>query len=644
MNALSPARSRIPTLIFCGLFLTYTLGHLLWYSTTPLGLHPVLDDREILALARSIATRGLPAEAFYRAPLYPALLALALKAGVSDLDLPLLARLFNALCHGLSTGLVFALATSIWERRAAGFLSAALFGFNPVVLHFCGDALDTTLAMTLMLAGLWAVEHFLRHDARKPAAWLAGASLCFALGTLARPQVLTFVFTLPALMLMDPGKPMQGLRNCLAAALPAVLVLAIMGAINYRLAGDFAVLPWQGAYNLWAANKPGAHGRYFEQSLALQTYDEAANTTRLESEILYRREHPDAGAVDYRDSSRYWRERALVHIREAPAEWLRLMTSKLFYLLNNVEQYNNKTYALHKLRSPWLRWNPLCWSLVFIAGVVGFVIGWRRRSLRWTLAFATTYAAGVLIYFVSDRFRVPLVPLLAIGAGGLWVLPQWLRAARVTRTAAVALLALGLGGVSLWPLPQAEAEKTYVQDYLAMSRAAAEIGQHDQAYRDAITALSLDPTRRAAIDLACITAFNAWLHHGAQVHDSTSAPTLQRTCTRAAGFSPAAKRVAGILAWRHGEAEQAVKAWQELIDNDEGERAGALAALVMTDRLREPDRVLLHTMTYATMPLPILLALASRQDPAALAALSQGFDGAEIDRQLQSLRMVFQAE
>ena len=54
------------------------MGQLGAYSLTATGLVPAGDDREILALARQIAHHTLPHEAFYRAPGYPAVLALGL--------------------------------------------------------------------------------------------------------------------------------------------------------------------------------------------------------------------------------------------------------------------------------------------------------------------------------------------------------------------------------------------------------------------------------------------------------------------------------------------------------------------------------------------------------------------------------------
>jgi hypothetical protein len=96
---ITQAHNRLPALLCGGALLLYRCGQLAWFSTTALGWQPVLDEREMLALAAAIAQRMLPAEAFYRAPLHSALLALPLLAGLEPALLPQLARVLNGALH-----------------------------------------------------------------------------------------------------------------------------------------------------------------------------------------------------------------------------------------------------------------------------------------------------------------------------------------------------------------------------------------------------------------------------------------------------------------------------------------------------------------------------------------------------------------
>lgn len=632
---------RHAALVGGGLIFTYTVGYLLWYSGTPLGLWPVLDDREMLALAHQIAAGELPHEAFYRAPGYAAVLAVGLKLGITPAELPFAARLFNGACHLLSTALAWRLAARIWSHPLAGFITGALIGFNPVLLHFSGDALDITLALCLMLAGVAATLEAAGPGTRSPWHPLARASLWFALGALTRPQLLPLLAVPALLAWRAPSGRSRRLAYAGAALGPAGAVLLTFGALNAAVGDDFRLLPWQGAYNLWAANKPGAHGRYFEQSIPIRTGDEAANTARMESEILYRRAHSAADPADYRAASAYWRERTLAHIRAAPLAWLRLLVSKAYFLLNNVEQYNNKTYGFHKARSPWLKPNPLGWSAVLIPGLAGFVLGWRQRAVRYLAACAGIYAAGTLLYFVSDRFRVPLVPLFAVAAGGLVELRPARIAARLRTVVLAAALAVSVGAISLIPMPSRETTKTHVQDYLALARASSELGAHAAALRYARLAAGIDPDRPAVQDLLCIAGFNVWIHTEDAPAQNETWRAWQAICAPAARYSDVAQRILGYAELRLGKRDEALARWYALVDRASAERDDALAALVLARALRPKDHARLRALPQSRASTVVLLAEALAGDDGARRILAARMSATELQAEMQPLRRLF---
>ena len=545
------------------------MGQLGAYSLTATGLVPAGDDREILALARQIAHHTLPHEAFYRAPGYPAVLALGLKLGVPDAGLLLFARGLNALCHLLTAVLVGRLARSLWASRAAGLTAAALVGFNPVLLHFAGDALDITLAITLMTAGIVSLIHA-QHGHCSPGLasfWLSLAALC-------RPQLVPLLLLPPLLSLYLPCRRGQNLLRALA---PAALIFVCFGLVNQQLADDFRLLPWQGAYNLWAANHPGANGRYFDQTLSVDSYDPAANTARLESEALYLQREPTA-PQDYPSVTRYWQAQALASIRESPAAWLALMGQKLRYLLNNEEQYNNKTYAFYKARSRWLGPNPLCWALVLTCGVAGAAVGWKRREFRLLLLAIGLCAGGVLLYYVSDRFRAPLVPLLSVLAGGITQLrfsPDSGRAAGWALTALVLAL-----------LPVAyDPRETLIQDHMMVAASATALGRHAEALGELAAAAETNSQRPTFVALSCIVRFNAWL---ADAGPSKSA--WIENCQQAAAGSASARLLSAHAAWLAGNVQAAVVGWREAAVPGGPDEATALAALSVARALTEAEQ------------------------------------------------------
>src|SRR3990172_3119109 len=177
--------------------------------------------------------------------------------------------------------------------------------------------------------------------------------------------------------------------------------------------------------------------------------------------------------------NRYWRGKFWAHVREEPGAWLRLMVRKIYYLLNSFAQYNNKTYAFQQMLSAWLRWNPLHWGLTFVLGVAGAAMLWRRTERRGAVVLvaglAVAYAAGALLFFASDRFRLPLLPLVCLFAGGVAFLHE---ARGWTRTRQIGtMLAVGLAGVVTYtPFFDARDMSTVVMDRVLMADAAMQVG------------------------------------------------------------------------------------------------------------------------------------------------------------------------
>ena len=611
--------------------LTYTAGFLLWYSATPLGLYPVLDGREILVLAAHIASGELPSEPFYRAALYPALVSLFGEAGVAPLDLAVIARLLNGLLHLLNVLLVWWITGALWRSNAASALAALLYGLNPVALHFAGDPLDITCAISLMLAGLHAGMSGIAATPKGGHLRLAAASACLALAVLARPQMLTVLLAWFVIVAIDIRPALAHTRSIVAGLLPAVMILALMGTVNYSLSGEFRVLPWQSAYNLWSANRPDADGRYFEQTLRIASYDDDTNPARIESERLYRQLNP-AAPDDYKSQSHFWRAKTMEHIASAPLEWGRLLAFKTYYLVNNFEQYNNKTYSFHKQRSPWLHWNPLCWALLLAGAGAGLILGWQRPGMQGLALCATAYAAGLLITYMSARFRLPLVPIMAIIAGGIVTRPQ-----HRTGVIVAAVTAAVLFGSSLIPISRMEAEKTYVQDYLLLARANSQLDRHDAAITHAHQALARAPCNDAALELTCVAGFNAWLY-GTQSDEELA--WLVDMCARAVPISIVARRLVGIVYWRLGQNADAMSLWSDLVQSEGPESGAALAALLMTDHVGIDD-VAVDWAQHNAINDVLLLAMTIKGDVRAADVLRWRMAPDEIERQTDHLTRTF---
>jgi 4-amino-4-deoxy-L-arabinose transferase-like glycosyltransferase len=470
--------------------LAYALGHLDWYLSTPLGRVPVLDERENLDLAAAIAGGTLPAAPFYRAPAYALVLACMRWMGVPAAGLFPAALLLGAGLHALNAALVAGIARR-WFGGRAGLLGGLVFGLDPVMVHYATQALDSTLSLTLFLAGLSCAAAAL--DAPERAGKWAGAGIAWAAAALVRPNYLVVWAVLPVLALLQRGIP--GMRaRILGASLAGILLFGAASAWQWSVCGVAGFLPWQGAYNLWAANRPGANGRYYTQRVSLPPEVARANPARAESILLYEQEtggKPPAIPL----MNAHWRMRFLAEISSHPLRWGALMARKAYALLNNWEQYNNKTFAFHKARSPWLRWNPICWGALLMLGVAG-AARLASESPRSAAALASIWAAcaaSILLFFVSARFRLPLASMLAVLAGGALCRPAFWRGWSPGARAALAGLVVLAGAAAFSNLGNVQDPSTFVQDHALLARAAYTVGDDATALFEAQEALRMQP-------------------------------------------------------------------------------------------------------------------------------------------------------
>ena len=487
-QAPAPPRRGAAVALAGAVALGYALAHLDWYLGTPLGRVPVLDERENIDLAEAIIGGTLPWAPFYRAPGYALVLAGLRAAGVAPGALFPAALVLGAALHALSAALVASVAGRWFGNRAA-LAAGLLFALDPVMVHYATQALDAALALALFLGGLACLAAALAEPERaRP--W-AGAGVLWAAAALVRPNYLLAWALVPVLALFPPGRRRGGV---VAAALAGVLLFAAQSAWQWRVSGMTGFLPWQGPYNLWAANRPGANGRYYAQQVSVAPGLARANPARAESVYLFVSEtggRPD----DIAAMNAHWRRRFLAEVAGHPLRWAALEARKAYAILNDWEQYNNKTFAFHKARSPWLRWNPIGWGALLVLAVGGAarLASESPRAAGALGAVALACAASLLLFFASARFRLPLAAILCVLAGGAVGSPGFWRGWSPGRRAALGCAVLLAALAAFSDLGGVRDRSTFVQDHALLARAALVVGDFPTALREADAALRMQP-------------------------------------------------------------------------------------------------------------------------------------------------------
>jgi hypothetical protein len=249
---------------------------------------------------------------------------------------------------------------------------------------------------------------------------------CFVLGLLlglTATAVATVLFLLPLIVAALLIRPPQWSRRGLRLMLCMLLLLSGLSAgtatcwiHNCFIARDPVLLSAHSGINFWIGNNPEANGypRFppglrAGQAAMLQDSIEAAEAA--------------AGHVLTRgDISRFWSNKAREYIEEHPADWLRLEWTKL-HNVASAFQYDDLS-IITRLREEGVIFPGIYFGVVAALALPGILLAWSSAAARWLLAAICLHVAALLPVFVTERYRLAVVPGLlvfaAVGVELLW--------------------------------------------------------------------------------------------------------------------------------------------------------------------------------------------------------------------------------
>jgi tetratricopeptide (TPR) repeat protein len=392
--------------------------------------HGELDTAYYVTLSQRVALEGVfaPIGAFFVSPLYVYFLAALFAAGGSLLA----AQLVQIALGAAAVGLLFASARHWFGERAAVVGSGlailtGVFTFNEVLI------LQSALDPFLVSCALYALT---RSMAGGGAGAFAAAGASMGLLALNRPNALIFAVAAAAAVLVRQCLPAVlsalGLAKAEAPARAgearvtrgAVLVTSLLAVLaanalrNWAVSGDVVVIASHGGLNLYIGNHDRADGTYTPvPGITPSIAGQAGDSTRVAESSTGRSLSP--GEV-----SSYFAGRAFEWVREHPADALRLWIRKIGILLNHIDVPLNYSYAFYAQEPhSFLRVLAIGPWLLLPLGLVGLFWPALRQNRQgyWVSAmFVPVYGAAVVLFFVTDRYRMPLfLPLCATAGAAL---------------------------------------------------------------------------------------------------------------------------------------------------------------------------------------------------------------------------------
>jgi hypothetical protein len=379
-----------PTVVV-GLALGLRLAHVLALRDSPYFDRPVLDAYTYYAAARMFAAgEGWPERIYWQPPGYPYFLALVLWLAGPGLLVP---RLVQAIVGSLTAGLTCAIGRRLFGP-AVGLGAGLIVAAYGLLIYFDGELLTPSLGVALQMATLYCAVSAPGERARR--GWFAAGLLAGVTATV-NATALALVPVLGAAARRRAGWLLLGVA----------IALAPLTLRNWLQGGELVLISSNAGINLYLGNNP----RY-DATVGMRPGRDWQALLRAP------RLHGVTGAGP---ASRFFVRRVLDYARQDPGGFLRLQARKVRLLLAGTEVPRNQEIYPARAWSPVLR--LLLWKVPGVAfpfgvllpcAVLGLCVGWGRAPLLgWAVLMLALTVVG---FFVTGRYRVGLVPLLALFA------------------------------------------------------------------------------------------------------------------------------------------------------------------------------------------------------------------------------------
>jgi len=397
----------LPVLILAVAAVLRGIYLLLYAGGIPLYSVPLVDAMIYDAWAGRIAAgdwQGAAEGVFYRAPLYPYLLAgIRLLFGQS-IPWAYLVQMLMGL------GVLF-LACRLACRlvgRVGGLAALALLALYGPLMASESKLLTTTPGIFLHLLVLWSAIRFSESGLRRHA---LSAGICLGLSALVRPQWLILAALLP--VLAEGGS--RRMLRWWPFAIGVILMIAPVTLRNRIVGDDWVLISSNGGITFFQGNNEENRSGLLTISTRFELLGSAVNQQEMERRVA---ERETGRRMKPSEISSFWARQGVDFILSSPGEWLVLQGRKLYRIVTSYEYADNYSYYLEAERLWPLRVAFIPFGAVLALGVLGAF--WCRPGRfpdRVVLASAAIALLSCLVFFVNSRYRMEAVPALAVLGG-----------------------------------------------------------------------------------------------------------------------------------------------------------------------------------------------------------------------------------
>lgn len=470
------------------LALCLRLAYLYEISDIPSFEHPIVDSEKYSNMARALAAgKGMSQELFWfwQPFFYPFFLSVVYRFGNSSI---LCAKVIQALLGSFTCLLTYWLGKKVFNP-AAGLIAALIVVFYGPLIFFESELLASGWASFWSLV---LVLLFLETSSKKKLWSCLLLGICGALAIVTRPTFLPFFAAGVVWLVIVFYRNVRNWRQVgkrTGAILTGLLLIAIpIAALNCRVTGHFGILPASGGINFYIGNNPD-----YAETIGARPGSGWEEITTL----------PAKNGVlgDIWEEQKFYNREVAEYISKEPSSFVKGLVHKSIHFLSARELPRNVDVYL------FTKWSKLLDLLVWKVGQFGFPFGvllplavlgliscWKK--LPWPLLlFVILYPLSIILVFVSARYRVVVIPSMAVMASaGLLNIIEAMRGPHWRRMLIFSLITVLVVLLSTLPGPFPQERANYEAEFYR-NVAAAELnrGKTEQALAHADRALQLMP-------------------------------------------------------------------------------------------------------------------------------------------------------
>jgi 4-amino-4-deoxy-L-arabinose transferase-like glycosyltransferase len=326
---------------------------------------------------------------------------------------PAVPFLINAILVSAAAALVAVATRRIFDDVTAWVAGAMIVLCGPIVF-FAGLTIKTNLELFLLAATVYLA---LRYFSRPKWWWLAAAVASAAVLSIERNNMAVLIPWLAGLAVAPHVRTLsvRGLLPPLAAIIVTLLVVA--GSVAWEPAKVEQRFFSPIGLNFYVGNAPNSVGTYtyvagFRNDLVGHHTDAVRVAERSQGRPL------SPGEV-----SNYWFGQSFRYISSHPLEYAALQLKKVALILAYTAHGSPEEYRVWRWERPALAMAIVDYGVVLAFFVVGIAVMRQRvrePAILFLLGSIVLYALTLWIFFVHERYKLPLVVLMApIAAHGV---------------------------------------------------------------------------------------------------------------------------------------------------------------------------------------------------------------------------------